>query len=442
MRRGDAEGAKVHLVVIGLNHKTAPVEIREKFSIPDESLPEALSALKSDVPVSECLILSTCNRTEVYACAETRAADAEIVEWIARYSGVDSPALSSYLYSLVGHKAAEHLFRVASGIDSMVVGEAQILGQVKAAYAAACENECTGSVLNALFQQAITVGKRVRTETEIGRGAFSIGSVAVRLAGSIFDKLSGRTVLVIGAGEMSEIAIIHLVSAGASDIVVTNRTYEKAVSLASRFNGKAAKIEEMVSVLESADIVITSTGSAEPIITRKMVQAVHHARRGRPIFFIDMAVPRDIEAGVGDLDNVFLYDIDDLQAVVAADMAERHAEIENGEGIVAEEVEGFLRWFRTLDAVPIITALRNKFDEIRSAEYDKLVGKLPDLSPEEREAINAAMRSVVNKICHQPMIRIKDYAVDQDSSEKLETICDVFGICSPNGEKTEAPGEE
>lgn len=432
----------MHLVVIGLNHKTAPVEIREKLSIPDESLPEALSSLKSDAPVAECLILSTCNRTEVYACAETRAADASIIEWIAHHSNVDSSELLSHLYSLAGHKAAEHLFRVASGIDSMVVGEAQILGQVKAAYAIACENEFTGSILNSLFQQAITVGKRVRTETEIGRGAFSIGSVAVRLAGSIFDKLCGRTVLVIGAGKMSEIAITHLVSAGASDIVVTNRTHEKAIDLAARFNGKAARMDQLEPILATADIVITSTGSSEPIITRKMVSSVHHARRGRPVFFIDMAVPRDIEPGVGDLDNVFVYDIDDLQAVVAADMAERHAEIERGEGIIAEEVEEFLDWFRTLDAVPIITALRDKFDEIRSAEYDKLVGKMPDLSPEEREAINAAMRSVVNKICHQPMIRIKDYAVDQDSSAKLETICDVFGICPPNGSKTEVPDEE
>ncbi len=430
----------MHLVVIGLNHRTAPVEIREKISIPEDAISEALSALKSGTPVSECLILSTCNRTEIYACAETRSDDDAIIGWIAKHFGIGDSELRSHLYSYAGHKAAEHLFRVASGIDSMVVGEAQILGQVKGAYASAVGGGFTGSVLNNLFQQAITVGKRVRTETEIGKGAFSVGSVAVRLAKSIFDRLSGRTVLIVGAGKMSELTITNLVSAGANDIMVTNRTYEKAVSLADQFNGRAAKMDDLASILESADIVITSTGSNDPIISRKMIAAVHHARRGRPIFLIDMAVPRDIEPEAGRLDNVFLYDMDDLQSVVAEDMAERHAEVEKAERIIAEEIEEFLRWFRTMDAVPIITALRDKFEDIRSAEYDNLVAKLPHLSPEEREAISAAMRSVVNKICHQPMIQIKDYAAQDDSSVRLETICDVFGICPPNGRKKDEAG--
>ncbi len=431
----------MHLVVIGLNHKTAPVEIREKLSISNDALSDALASLKSSRLTSECLILSTCNRTEVYAVTESGAHDTAIAGWLARYFHILEEAVSPHLYSYAGHKAAEHLFRVASGVDSMVVGEAQILGQVKSAYAAARQGQFTGTVLNNLFQQAITVGKRARTETEISKGAFSVGSVAVQLAGSIFDNLSRCTALVIGAGKMSELAIAHLVSAGVTDILVANRTHEKAVALANQYCGRAALFDDLASVLESADIVITSTGSSEPIITRKMAAAAHHARRGRPVFFIDMAVPRDIEPGVGELDNVFLYNIDDLQAVVSAHSAGRQVEAARVETIIAEEIVEFLVWFRSLDAVPVITALRDKLEDIRSSEFDKLMTKLPDLSPDQREAVNAAMRSVVNKICHNPMIQIKGYAADQSSSEKLATICEVFGICPNEAEKPAEPGD-
>ena len=422
----------MHLVVIGLNHTTAPVELREKLSIADDALPNALADLKAKSPVSECLILSTCNRTEIYACTQSKSDDECLIAWMSDFFGVDAGSLSPHLYSHAGHKAAEHLFRVASGIDSMVIGEAQILGQVKDAYRIAAENKAGGPVLNALFQQAIAVGKRVRTETDIGKGAFSVGSAAVHLAGSIFDKLTGRTVLVIGAGEMSELTMMHLASSGASPVLVANRTFSKAESLASRFQGRAVKLAEIGTIMEAADIVITSTGSREPIVTREMISRVHHARRGRPIFFIDMAVPRDIEPQVGDLDNVFLYNIDDLQAVVAADVAGRRAEIARVERIIAEEVDDFLRWCRALDAVPIITSLREKFDRIREEELEKLKSRLPDLTPEEHEAINAAMRTIVNKICHQPMIQIKEYAAGQDAPEKLDAICRVFGIRPPD----------
>jgi glutamyl-tRNA reductase len=422
----------VHLVVIGLNHRTAPVELREKLSIGEDALPNALADLRAKSPVSECLILCTCNRTEIYACAQSKSDDERLIAWMSAFFGVDAESLSPHLYSHAGHKAAEHLFRVASGIDSMMIGEAQILGQVKDAYQIAAQNKAGGPVLNALFQQAIAVGKRVRTETEIGKGAFSVGSAAVHLAGSIFDRLTGRTVLVIGAGEMSELTMAHLASSGASPVLVANRTFSKAESLASRFGGRAVKFDGIGSAMEAADIVITSTGSSEPIVTREMISRVHHARRGRPIFFIDMAVPRDIEPRVGDLDNVFLYNIDDLQAVVAADVAGRRAEIAKVEEIIAEEVEDFLRWFRALDAVPIITSLREKLDRIREAEFEKLKGRLPDLTPEEHEAINAAMRTIVNKMCHQPMVQIKEYAAGQDAASKLEAICEVFGIRPPD----------
>lgn len=431
----------MHLAIIGLNHKTAPVELREKLSIAENALPDALSGLKAHRSISECLILSTCNRTEVCAYTGSPSDDAEIIGWIGKFCHVSPDDFASHLYLHSGRGAVEHIFRVAAGIDSMMLGEAQILGQVKHAYATARRQGSVGPVLNALFQQAIAVGKRARTETDIGRGTFSVGSAAVQLARSIFDKLNGRAVLVVGAGKMSKLAIAHLVSSGASAVLVANRTYQKAVRLASQFDGQAVRFEELASVLETADIVITSTGAEEPIITHEMISSAMRARRGRPIFLIDMAVPRDIRPEVGSLDNVFLYNIDDLQAVVEADVAGRRTEIAKVEEIIAEEVEEFLRRFRTLDAVPIIAAVRERFESIRRAEFEKLKGKLPGVSPKELEAIDSAMRSIVKKICHQPIAQIKEYATDEDSS-KLEIAREVFGICPAEEEKSRETSED
>lgn len=425
----------MHLTLIGLNHRTAPVELREKLSISGEQVPEALSALRACERVSECLVLSTCNRTEVYACTPTRADDELIVSWMGECCRVDPTDFRPHLYSHAGHKAAEHLFRVAAGIDSMVVGEAQILGQVKDAYDLARSCGSTGSVLNSLFQQAITAGKRARTETEIGRGAFSVGSVAVQIARSIFDDLKGRTVLVVGAGEMAELTITHLVSSGASNVVVANRTYERAADLARRFCGRAVEFEDLPKALQSADIVITSTGSREPIITRAMLSPAMHARRGRPVFLIDIAVPRDIEPAVALMDDVFVYDIDDLQGAVEVDSATRRAEVARVEKIVAEEVEQFMIRFRSLDAVPVITALREKLDSIRVQELEKLRGRLRHLSEDDMAAIDATTRSIVNKICHQPMIQMREYAAEGEAPAKLETICELFGICPVESEQ-------
>lgn len=335
----------MHLTVIGLNHETAPVELREKLSIAETQLPDALCALNTLEAVSECLILSTCNRTEIYTYALSPADD-EVIRQIGESCGISQDDFISHLYSHAGHKAVEHLFNVAAGIDSMVLGEYQILGQVKYAYSIASREGFTGPILNTLFQQAIKVGKRARTETEIGRGAFSVGSVAVRLARSIFDDMSGRTVLVLGAGKMGELAITHLVSSGAGTVLVANRTYEKAEELASRFNGRPIEFKDLQSALETVDIAITSTGASEPIISYEMVSSAMRARRGRPVFFIDIAVPRDIDPSVADIDNAFVYDIDDLKAAVEADAAERQAEVAKVEAIIAEEVEGFMNRIR------------------------------------------------------------------------------------------------
>ena len=424
----------MHLVVIGLNHTTAPVDIRERLAVPEGEPLAFLSLLRKIDRIREAVVLSTCNRTEVYAYTLSRADDGIILEAISQHSGLPRSAFEPHLYSLAGHKAIEHLFRVASGCDSMILGEAQILGQVKSAYASASGAAATGSVLNALFQQAITVGKRARTETDIGRGAFSIGYAAVLLARSIFDPLEGRKVLIVGAGKMGELTATHLSSAGVSSVLVANRTFERGVDLAERFGGRALRFEEVPAALQTSDIVITATGADKPFITRELVSHAMLQRRGRPVFFIDVAVPRDVEAGVGGLDNVFLYNIDDLQAVVADGAESRRSEIAKVDLIVAEEVEKFMEWFRTRDAVPVITALRDKFEEIRREEIEKLRAKLPGLSDEEIDAVNQATRSIVNKICHQPMIQIREYAAGEDSSSQLGTICEVFGICPADTE--------
>lgn len=430
----------MHLVVIGLNHVTAPIALREKLSISEERLPDALRALASRESVSECIILSTCNRTEIYACTAAKADDALISDWMGEFFAIPAAEFEPFLYSRSGHKAIEHLFRVSAGIDSMVLGEAQILGQVKLAYGAAITESSTGTLLSGLFQQAISVGKRARTETEIGRGSFSVGSVAVGLAKSIFDELKGRVVLIVGAGKMGELTATHLTASGASTVLVANRTHERAVDLAGRFCGRAVSFEDLHSAMQSADIVITSTGASEPIISRQTVSMVMRARRGRPLFFVDIAVPRDVEPGVGGLDGVFVYNIDDLQAAVEEHATGRRAEVDKVEDIVASEVAEFMVRFRTLDAVPVITALRDKFEGIRTQELQRLKERLAHLSPEDLNLIDVTTRSIVNRICHTPMIQIKDYAVREDSSERLDAICDLFGICQVD-ETQDKPSE-
>ena len=419
----------MHLVQIGLSHKTAPIDLREQLSISKAQLPDALESLLSVEDICECVILSTCNRTEIYAYTSNRSTDQAIIEWFGEYCKLPVEQFTPYIYTRAGHKAAEQLFRVTSGMESMALGETQIQGQVKEAYATAVQSKTTGAVLNALFQQGTAVGKRVLTETGIGRGAFSVGSAAARLVKSVFSDLNSSTLLVVGAGQMAELTTSHLASYGINKLLVTNRTYERAVELAQRFDGQVISFEDLNSALDQADIVISSTGAQCQIINKSMVSAAMRVRRGRPIFIIDVAVPRDVEESVGNIDNVFLYNIDDLQAVVEANDSKRRAEVQKAEIIISEEVKEFNLWFKTLDAVPVITALREKFERIRTVEMEKLARKLRHLRPEDIEAINAAMGSVVNKICHEPMIQIKECATGPDSSARLETLCEVFGLC-------------
>ncbi len=418
----------MHIVVVGLNHDTTRIELREKLRIPTAGMPVALASLRACPDLHECLILSTCNRTEIYAVTGKRGHDAEIVRWIGDYCGVAEAEYRTHLYTLAGHKAVEHLFRVSAGLDSLVVGEAQILGQIKMAYSAATQAVCTGALLNPLLHQAIAVGKRARTETGIGQGASSVSAVAVQLAKSIFGHLEGHTVLILGAGKMGELLMASLVTNGADRVVVANRTPEKAAALAAHYGGRAVTLDELPAALIAADITLAAAEVTAPLITRAQVVAAMHARRGRPGFFIDIAVPRNIAEDVGTLDNVFAYNIDDLQSIVQADLARRHTEIAKVEAIIEEAVTAYNQRLRAQESVPIITALRARLEAQGLAEAQKLKSRLRHLSAEDHAAIQHAMRALVNTISHQPLIQIKEYATQEDAAAKLQAVCELFGL--------------
>lgn len=425
----------MHVIVVGLNHKTAPVETREQFSIDESKLPEAIASLRSETQIPECVILCTCNRTEVYISSSSPGAGSEVTDWLGSYCGLSDELHTSCFYLLRDQDAVRHLFSVASGLDSMVVGEDQILGQVKDAYILARETGATGPVLNRLFHRAISVGKRVRTETAISRGAFSVGSAAIRLAESIFEDLQGCGVLVLGAGEMAEQVVAHLMRAGAGNVAVANRSELRANELARRFGASTYDFDRLEDALASADIVITSTSAREYIVTRDMLRRVLGARRGKPIFVIDIAVPRNVDPSAADIDGVFLYNIDDLRAVVERDKIARKKEIERAQGIVEEETFQFVGEMRILEAVPLITAIRNKFETIRQTEVDRFKRRFPNLTPEQSQAIEAMTRSIVNKICHDPTLKIKEYLGSGECPVSVDLLCELFGIC-PDGDST------
>jgi glutamyl-tRNA reductase len=428
----------MHLAVIGLNHKTAPIDVRERLAVPEAELSEALSRLRMCGCVSECCILSTCNRTEMYAVTDSRENDSVLVDFLAAVSGLQAEEFSGHLYTYAGHKAVTHLFRVSAGLDSMMLGEPQILGQVKSAYCVAGDCSCTGAILNNLFQQALAVGKRARTETEIARGAFSIGYAAVELANSIFGVLDGRKILVVGAGKMSEITAKRIIANGAATVTVANRTIEKAQNLARELGGTAVGFDSLPDAIVAADIVITSTGAPDPIILADQMHKLMRLRRERPLFLIDIAVPRDIEAGVGDLDNVFLYNIDDLQDMVEQSVQERRKEVEKVEVIIEQETRKFTSWLKTLEVVPLIRLLREKLDTIRDGEWENYQGRLGHLSEKDREIVQSMLSSVVNKISHHPMVCIKDYASSPNGYDKMDVVRELFGV-EVTEEMDEAP---
>ena len=359
--------------LLGVNHRTAPIELRERLAIAPESLGEAALALLGTPGVSEGMIVSTCNRVELVTSYEQTAPD--VMDFLRRYFALDTDALRPHLYEYEGTDAVRHLFRVASSLDSMVLGEPQILGQVKEAYTAARAVGAVQSSLERLLQTTFTVAKRVRTETQIGSASVSIASVAVDLAKKIFGSLEGKKVLLVGAGKMSELAARHLIQQGAHSMLIANRSFDRAVRMAQIFDGRAVRFEDLHAVADQADILITSTGAAQPIIRREHAQQFLHRRRNRPMFYIDIAVPRDVAPEVNRLEGAFVYDIDDLQSVAASHMSERSREAMQAEAIVQAEVERFACGQQTLSAVPAIVSLQQSMEELRQAELRAHAGQ-------------------------------------------------------------------
>jgi glutamyl-tRNA reductase len=420
----------MEILVVGLSHKTAPIELRERLNVPEQELPKPLEMMGEAADLVERMLVATCNRVEVYAVTEgavPKAAEA-ITDCLSTYRNVEKAAFVDKLYLHTGAEAVRHVFRVASSLDSMVVGEPQILGQVKAAYSVAQAREATGIILNNLMEQAFHVAKRVRSETAIGSSAVSVSSAAVELARKIFGDLTGRSVLILGAGEMAELALRHLLDDGVRSVLVANRSYDRAVALARQFEGRAVTFESFRQEMVGADIVISATSAPHVILKKEDMQAVIHQRRHRPIFLIDIADPRDIDPTCNEVDNVYLYNIDHLQSVVEANLKERRREAERAEPIIEREVGVFLTWLRSLDVVPTIVSLRQRLEEIRGAELQKALGRMGDLTPDQREAITALSHAMVNKILHQPMTELKRRAALQDGHLYTNVLRRLFGL--------------
>ena len=417
------------LFVAGVSHKNAPVALREQLAVEEDKLRELLGDIQRDGVLPEVVVLSTCNRVEVYGVADAPAeARALAFRHLCRYRGLDFSAVESVLYTHLDAEAVRHAFRVAASLDSMMIGEPQILGQVKDAFALAQACETVGPQLHTLFSQAFGVAKRVRTETEIARHAVSVSFAAVELAKKIFAGLARRAVLLVGAGKMSELAAKHLVEQGAFPVYVTNRTWARAQDLARALSGTAVRWEDMETALAGVDIVVTSTGAPEPVVKTAAVARVMHGRRGRPLFFIDIAVPRDVEPGVDGLQDVYRYDIDDLKQVVDANLRERAREAQRAETLVEREVGKFLTRQGEVEVIPTIVSLRARLEEIRVSEVKRTLTRLPDATPETRAAIDALSTAMINKILHAPITKLRESSRAGASRSWREAVHELFGL--------------
>jgi glutamyl-tRNA reductase len=419
--------------LIGVNHQTAPVEVRERLAIPDSRLPEALKRLVQHPGVEEGLILCTCNRVELLA--RTRNGTADLRGFLQDYFRVPSADLEPHLYDYSEDGAIRHLFRVTASLDSMIVGEAQILGQVKEAYATARAVGAVHSQLDLLLTRAFAVAKRVRTETAVGTSAVSVASVAVELAKKIFGSLQGKHVYLVGAGKMSELAARHLQAHGAASIFVANRTFERAQQLAARFHGEAIHFSEIYNTCDRADIVITSTGAPVAIFKRSHGEMFLSRRRNRPMFFIDIAVPRDVDPEMNKVDGIFVYDIDDLQQAVNSHVADRRKEAERAESIVESEVVRFQARLQTLEVVPTIVSLQDHLETIRQAEIDRVRGRLGALTAEQELALEALTRGIVNKIMHTPVRTLKTAAREPEATTVVDLVRRLFNLQQQEKEK-------
>jgi glutamyl-tRNA reductase len=417
------------LFAAGLSHKNAALALREQLAADEDKVREVLRDLVAGGALREAVILSTCNRVEVYGVADVPGeARALAFRHLCRQRGVEASAVEGALYTYTEDDAIRHAFRVAASLDSMMIGEPQILGQVKDAFALAQACEAVGPALHTLFTQAFAVAKRVRTETDIARHAVSVSFAAVELAKQIFAGLSGRAVLLVGAGKMSELAAKHLVDQGAFPIYVVNRTWARAQELARALAGTPVPFVELGTVLAAVDIVITSTGAPTPIVTREMVAEAVRGRGARPLFFIDIAVPRDVEPGVEGLGNVYRYDIDDLKSVVDANIRERLREAQRAEGLVEREVAKFRARLGDVEVIPTIVSLRERLEEIRAGELRRALARVPDASPETRAALEALSTGIVNKILHAPITKLRESSRAGSHRSWLEIVNELFGL--------------
>ncbi|MBP1968814.1 glutamyl-tRNA reductase [Virgibacillus natechei] len=419
----------MHILKVGFNYKTAPVEIRERFTFSEQSLHDAMTALKAQKSILENVIISTCNRTEIYAVVDQlHTGRYYIKQFLSDWFEIEKEDFSSYLRITEDDGAFEHLFRVSTGLDSMILGETQILGQVKKSFLTSQSMDTTGTIFNELFKQAITFGKRVQKDTEIGSHAVSVSFAAVELAKKIFGNLKDKHVVILGAGKMGELAAKNLQGSGATDITVLNRTFEKAEELAAKFDAKPAHADDLADVLKHADILISSTGSDSVLLTKEMLEPIQKERNESPLLLVDIAVPRDLDPKISEIENVFLRDIDDLQHIVDGNLESRKAAAEEVEILLEAEIVAFKEWVKTLGVVPIISGLRQKALSIQAETMQSIERKIPDLTVREKKVLNKHTKSIINQLLKEPVTQAKELAARDKAEESLDLFVDIFGI--------------
>ncbi|WP_342761490.1 glutamyl-tRNA reductase [Bacillus sp. BR3(2024)] len=430
----------MHILVVSVNYRTAPVEFREKLTFQAAELERAMTTLQNQKSVLENVIVSTCNRTEIYAVVDQlHTGRYYIKKFLADWFQLEIEEVAPYLTIFEQDGAIDHLFRVTCGLDSMVVGETQILGQIKDSFLEAQQVKATGTIFNELFKQVITLAKRAHSETTIGESAMSVSYAAVELGKKIFGELTDCHVLILGAGKMGELALQNLYGSGARKVTVMNRTLSKAEVMAEKYMGHAKSLSELQCALLEADILISSTGASEYVITKEMMTKVEKMRSGRPLFMVDIAVPRDIDPAIDELEGSFLYDIDDLQGVVEANRAERLKEAEKIQFMIEEEIVLFKTWLSTLGVVPLISALRDKALAIQSETMASLERKIPNLSDREKKVISKHTKSIINQLLKDPILVAKEIAAEEGASEKLALFAKIFDL---ETEEVESRAEE
>jgi glutamyl-tRNA reductase len=419
----------MYIVAVGVSYKKTPVELRERLAFKSDSLPLLYEKMKVSGKIEGCVIISTCNRTEIYTTSKnTDIALSETWKLLADESGIEAEQLQEYLYSFTCQDAINHLFRVASGLDSMILGEMEILGQVAKAYEIACEYSASNSVLNVLFQKALKVGKKVRTETQIGQGASSVGSAAVELAKDIFGDIQNCSILLVGVGEIGKIVARNLANNSASKVLVCNRSYDKACEVASQFDGSAVQFEDLYEYMVTADLVVSCTSAPDYIITKEGLKPVMEMRKGKPIFFIDLAVPRNIDPELVQMENIYLHNIDDLQNIVDDSLNERKVEAVKAEKIVDEAIENFAKWLNGQHAFPVIEALCRKGEDIRESELEKAMRKLGPITEREEKILRSMANSIVNKLTNTAIVRIREYAQTDQGQLYTQILSNLFDL--------------